>query len=387
MSTGASRRSWALDATLAFVVALAEIRYINNGIGVITQWPTPQWLGRLAQSVPLQWPEAVALAVLGSLPLAFRRRCPLLALWLVAAGTMPSFVVNPDLVFISCIALCIAIYSAAAYGRHRRWTLVSLPVAAALLVMLFQNAALPSLPNAWVGVLVLLPVGLAGAGIRARRQRDGRDQTEALRAAVGHERAQIARELHDVVTHHVSMMVIQAGAARTVLAVAPDDAREAIRAIETSGRTALVELRGVLGALTAGTEAELAPLPGLDAVPGLVARMRDTGVEVDYRIVGEPRPVPQGVELTAYRVAQEALTNTLKHATGAGASLTVEYAGDRLNIEITDDGPATGEDSTGAGYGLAGLRERVSLHGGSLHAGHRLTGGYRVQATLPLGVS
>ena len=389
-----NRRGRALDATLAFGVALAEIRYVGNGVGVITEWPTPGWLGRLARSIPLGGPEAVLLAALASLPLALRRRCPLLALWLVAAGAVPSLVVNPDLVFIACIALCVAIYNAAAYGRHRRWTLVSLPVVAALLVVLFQNAALPSLPNAWVGVLVLLPVGVAGAGIRARRQRDERDRRlqqlergQTLRAAVGQERAQIARELHDVVTHHVSMMVIQAGAARTVLAAAPDDAREAIQAVETSGRTALLELRGVLGALTAGAQPELAPLPGLGAVPELVARMRATGMPVDYRIVGEPRPLPQGVELTAYRIVQEALTNTLKHAAGASASVTVEYAPDHLDIEITDDGSAGDVNASGAGHGLTGLRERISIHGGSLHAGRRLVGGYRVHATLPLGLS
>jgi signal transduction histidine kinase len=394
VSTAVNRRRWALDATLAFAVALAEVRYVSNGIATITDWPTPQWLGRLARGVPLGTVEAEVLAVLASLPLALRRKSPLLALWLVAAGTLLSLAVNPDVAFIACIALCVAIYSAAAYSIHRAGTLASLPAMALLLVALFQDAALPSLPHAWVGVLVLLPVGLAGAGIRARRRRDHRERTfqqqersEALRVAVGQERARLARELHDVVTHHVSMMVILAGAARTVLAAGPEDAREAIRAVETSGRTALLELRGVLGALTAGADAELAPLPGLDAVPELVARIRGTGMPVDYHIVGEPRPVPQGVELTAYRIAQEALTNTLRHATAASATITVEYAPDHLNIEITDDGAPAEEHPSSAGYGLAGLRERVAIQGGSMDAGRRLTGGYRVHATLPFGVS
>ncbi|MEV4624524.1 histidine kinase [Asanoa sp. NPDC049573] len=386
------RRSGVLDGALALALVLAWLRYVHNGVGLIVGWPTPGPLERLAQSVPIQPAEAMLLVVLAAAPLVLRRRYPLLVLWLVSAGTVPSLGVNPDLVFVACIVLGVAIYSAAAYSPHRRWTLLSLPVSAALLVVLFQNAALPNLPNAWVGALVLLPIAIAGIGIHVRRQHDERDreiqareQAEALRTAAERERARIARELHDVVTHHVSMMVIQTGAARTVLTSAPDDVREALLAVETTGRTALRELRGVLGVLTTGTEAELAPPPGLDAVPELIARVRDAGMSIDYRVIGEPRPIPVSIGLTAYRIAQEALTNTVKHAAGASASVIVEYTADQLRVEVTDAGSPAAPAATGAGYGLAGLRERVCADGGTLHAGRRLTGGYRVRALLPLG--
>lgn len=390
-----TRRGWALDALLALALTFATLRYVRNGIGVVLGWPSPEWLGRLAHDPPIGTAAAIVLVALAAPPLVARRQYPLPALWLASAGSVASLAINPDVVFIACVVLGVAIYSAAAYSPHRRGMLASLPVAAVLLVVLFQNAALPNLPHAWVGVLILLPIALAAAGVRARRRRDGREReireherAEALRAAAARERAQLARELHDVVTHHVSMMVIQAGAARTVLTSAPDDVRDAMLAVETSGRTALVELRGVLGALTAGAEAELAPLPGLDEVPQLIARMRDTGVPVDYRVVGEPRAVPEGVGLTAYRIAQEALTNTLRHAAGAAASVVVEYAPAELRVEVTDAGSAAvAPASGGAGYGLAGLRERVALHGGTLQTGRRLTGGFRVFALLPLAPS
>jgi signal transduction histidine kinase len=261
--TGVVLRSWAPDAALALALALLGVRYAGNGV---------------APHAVVGPSGAVLLAASAAVPLAFRRRWPLLVLWLVSGLTVPALVINPDVVFVACILLGVAVYSAAAHSPHRSATLASLPVAAALLVVLFQNAALPHLPNEWVGVLILLPIAVAAAGIRVRRGRDERDrerQGEVLRAAAAQERARIARELHDVVTHHVSMMVIQTGAARTVLAAEPDEARKAMLAVEATGRSALSELRGVLGALTGGTTAELAPQPGLDGVPGLVARVRD----------------------------------------------------------------------------------------------------------------
>lgn len=392
MTTGVNRRSWALDAGLALALALVGVRYARHGGGPIVDRPSTGLLRSVAQPVTIDPRVAMLLVVLAAAPLALRRRYPLLALWLVSGLTVPLLDINPDVVFVGCIVLGVAIYSAAAYSPHRLAALVSLPAAAVLLVVLFRNAALPNLPNEWVGALVLLPIAVAATGIRVRRQRGERDrerrahrQTEALRAAAGEERARIARELHDVVTHHVSMMVIQAGAARTVLAAAPDDAREALLAVEATGRTALSELRGVLGVLTTGTAAELAPQPGLDAVPELIARLRDAGVTVDYKVIGEPRPVPHGIGLTAYRIAQEALTNTVKHAAGAGASVVLEYATDHLRMEVTDTGSGTAPNPDGVGYGLAGLRQRVSVYGGTLHTGRRLTGGYQVRAQLPLG--
>jgi signal transduction histidine kinase len=227
-----------------------------------------------------------------------------------------------------------------------------------------------------------------------------REQAEALRRAVEHERAHIARELHDVVTHNVSVMVIQAGAARKVMDTAPDQAREALLAVEASGRAAMSELRHVMGLLTmtatatdtrsrgSATMADLAPQPSLDQVDVLVARVRDTGLPVELTVAGQPRPLPSGVELTAYRVVQEALTNTVKHAVGATARVLVEYGADHLRVEVTDTGgapdSAAATGTTGTGRGLIGLHERLAVYGGTLLTGPHPLGGYRVKALIPL---
>jgi signal transduction histidine kinase len=216
-----------------------------------------------------------------------------------------------------------------------------------------------------------------------------------LGRATEQERARIARELHDVVTHNVSMMVIQAGAARKVVDTTPDQAREALLAIEAGGRAAMTELRHVMGLLTmdsdgpdpAGTT-DLMPQPGLDGLPTLIARVRHTGIPVELTTSGRPRPVPPGVELAAYRVVQEALTNTVKHAAGATATVLVEYGADQLRVEVTDTGGASHSPAgTGNGRGLIGLRERLAVYGGTLRTGPRLRGGYRVDARIPLEAS
>ncbi|MGW9118589.1 sensor histidine kinase, partial [Streptomyces sp. NPDC055663] len=213
--------------------------------------------------------------------------------------------------------------------------------------------------------------------------------------------ARIARELHDVVTHNVSVMVIQAGAARTVMKTSPGQAAEALLAVEAGGRAAMTELRHVMGLLTmadedgdeepdagadlAGTAAELTPQPGLDQLEMLVGRVRDTGLAVDLTVTGSPRPLPPGLELAAYRVVQEALTNTVKHASGATAAVTVEYGLQQLRVEVTDAGGHPGEGANaGSGRGLIGLRERLAVYDGTLNTGRRLTGGYRVEALIPL---
>lgn len=225
-----------------------------------------------------------------------------------------------------------------------------------------------------------------------------REQAEVLRGAVEQERARIARELHDVVTHNVSVMIIQAGAARTVMKSSPELAGEALLAVEAGGRAAMTELRHVMGLLTPdsedrGTEQEeetdshagLAPQPGLEQLDTLVGRVRDAGLPVALTVSGPPRPLPPGVELTAYRVVQEALTNTVKHASGATAAVTVDYGPERLRVEVTDTGGHRGGGAlAGNGRGLIGLRERLAVYEGTLNTGRRLNGGYRVEALIPL---
>jgi signal transduction histidine kinase len=382
----------ALDTAWAAGLALTGLHYASEGVWPPVERP-PAAGAMIAVGLVPGIPAAMFLAVAAGLSLALRRRYPLLVLWAVCAGTALLLGTNADLIFLGCLVLGSAIYSAAAYSPHRAATLASMPIAATLLVLYFQNAALPDLPHTFVGVLVLAPITMAATGIRVRRRRAEqekvrreREEAEVTRAAVERERARIARELHDVVTHHVGMMVIQAGAARMVLGTAPGDAQEALLAVEATGRSALGELRDVLGVLGSGPAAGLRPQPGLGNVPELIARIRDAGVTVDYQVLGEPRTVPDGIGLTAYRVAQEALTNAVHHAAGAEATVVVEYTPDQLRIEVTDIGTDAGTVA-GAGHGLAGLRERVALHGGTFAAERRLSGGFRVYARLPLAAS
>jgi signal transduction histidine kinase len=187
-------------------------------------------------------------------------------------------------------------------------------------------------------------------------------------------------------------MVIQAGAARKVMQANPDQAREALLAVEAGGRAAMAELRHVMGLLTMDSDGPnpaattgLTPQPGLDRLEALVQRVRDTGIPVELTVAGQPRPLLPGVELTAYRVVQEALTNTVKHAAGATATVLIEYSTDQLRVEVTDTGGTPGASATvGNGHGLIGLRERLAVYGGTLHTGRRLSGGYRVKALCPL---
>ncbi|MER7762893.1 histidine kinase [Streptomyces sp. NPDC097619] len=229
-----------------------------------------------------------------------------------------------------------------------------------------------------------------------------RERESAARGAVDAERARIAAELHDIVSHNVSLMIVQAGAAREVLASMPEEAAAAMGAVESAGRTTMTELRTLLGLLAPaqdgtddpyGGAAELAPQPSLDGLGRLIDKIAFAGLPVDVRISGEPRPLPTGIDVTAYRIIQEALTNALKHGDGEGAEVTVRYADNALRVEVLNGGssvltggrpPAPRGSGEGTGRGLTGLRERVALYGGDLDARRRLGGGYRVRARLPL---
>lgn len=375
-----------LDAALALVISLIGAHYV-----AIVQMPRPA-----------AWTGALLLVPCAAAPLALRRRFPLAVLWTVMPVALLIRYDSADIAYYAGVLCIIAAYSAAAYCPHPVAALVSLPVAAAVLVVLFDSALLPSFPNGVIALLVLVPVFAVAYEMRMWRGRveEGRarllalqhEQVAALDRAVEHERARIARELHDVVTHNVSVMVIQAGAARKIMDAAPDKAREALLAVEAGGRAAMAELRQVMGLLTtdadgpgAVAEAALAPQPGLGRLAALVGGVRQSGMAVELSVVGQERPVPPGVELAAYRVVQEALTNTVKHASGATAEVTVEYAADHLRVEVADTGGRPGASaSSGSGRGLIGLRERLTVYGGTLQAGPRPRGGYRVKALIPL---
>jgi signal transduction histidine kinase len=298
------------------------------------------------------WP----FTVLTTLPLAARRRYPLLTFWVVVLATQ---LVRVNATWITVLAYVIAAYSAIAYSRYRAGAIAGLVFAAALAGVTFRHTD-PALPG-WSGpFFVLLVAGVLASLIRSWQQRLHASQRrftelqeaqeEATRRAVEVERARIAAELHDVVTHNVSVMVIQTGAARKVMDAEPEMSRQAMLAVEDSGRAALSELRHVMGLLSASDGERpdgLEPQPGLAQLGTLVEGVRAAGIPVSVAVSPPPGPLPPGVDLTAYRVVQEALTNTLKHAAGAAASVVVGYRGDLLEIEVTDTGgtPRVGSGS------------------------------------------
>ncbi|WP_329376681.1 histidine kinase [Streptomyces sp. NBC_01351] len=398
-------RARQFDMLLALAIGIATLYYaIDNWKQQVPEFPPgavrhvpPTGLGGLALMATL--------ALIASAALALRRRYPLAVLCVVTAAAL----LTPyDVSRLTFYAFVIAVYSAAVHSPYRVVTLAAMPVAV-LLVGTSGNSVKPIVPSQYVTLLILVPMAVAAIGLRTWKLRTDesrarltaleREQAEALRRAVEHERARIARELHDVVTHNVSVMIIQAGAARKIMKTSPEQAGEALLAVEAGGRAAMTELRHVMGLLTMADEpegadgdtdptdtaAELAPQPGLDQLGMLVGRVRDTGLPVGLTVTGPPCPLPPGVELAAYRVVQEALTNTVKHASGATAAVTVEYGPDRLRVEVTDTGGRPGAGAgAGNGRGLLGLRERLAVYDGTLSTGRRLTGGYRVEALIPL---
>jgi signal transduction histidine kinase len=213
-----------------------------------------------------------------------------------------------------------------------------------------------------------------------------REETE--RAAVVEERRRIARELHDVIAHSVTLMTVQAGAARLLLAEDPERAREPVLSVEETGRRALAELRRMLGILRSDeAEASLAPQPGLARIDDLLAQARRAGLPVELAIAGETRVLPPGVDLAAYRIVQEALTNAHRHAGPAHAQVFLRYGSEALELEVTTDGRDAANGADRGGHGLVGMRERVALYDGTFEAGPSADGGYVVRARLPVAVS
>lgn len=234
----------------------------------------------------------------------------------------------------------------------------------------------------------------AGVGIRRLRERNAlleqltdqlaREREEKARLARLEERARLARELHDLVAHGVTVMVLNTGAARALVDENPAAAKTALRTVEDAGRDALSELRRVLGVLRQGFDGELRPPRGLRDLDELAGQVRGSGLQVDLIVEGEPRELPSGVALSAFRIVQEALTNTLKHASATRATVNVRYETDRVGLEIIDDGRGGAPHAAHQGHGLSGLRERAELYGGTVTAGPGPGGGFRVTATLPL---
>jgi signal transduction histidine kinase len=221
--------------------------------------------------------------------------------------------------------------------------------------------------------------------LRSEREQLLVDEHEGRTAeAIADERARIARELHDVVAHAISVIVLQARGGRRMLGEHPEETRSALDAIERAGEQALGEMRRLLGMLRDTDERmALAPQPGLGRLEELAAEVGTAGLPVDVRVEGEPVDLPPGVDVSAYRIVQEALTNSLKHAGPARATVVVRYIPDALEVEVMDDGRGNGA-GVGSGHGLAGIRERVGAYGGDLEAGAHPEGGFRVRARLKL---
>ena len=381
-SLGTAWRGWRdlspRGADVALALALTLLIVVESAAG--------------ASRDPFSRPGAGSpIALLMTVPLAWRRRQPLLVFGLVVVSATIAFMTAP---YVAIVAIMVAAYSVGAYSRYRRLSLGVMLVTASVVVAF--GGGLPPIPQ-WTGpYAILLPLWLVGNAIRSRQLRADafedratrleREQERATQAAIAEERARIARELHDVVAHNVSVMIVQAGAARHVLKASPEQATGALRAVEASGREAMAELRHLLGLLSPeGTDIGLAPQPGVEHLETLVRRVGEAGLPVTLHIEGQPRPLPPGIDLTAYRIVQEALTNALKYAGLACTDVILDYRESGLKVEILDDGLGNpGREGGETGHGLVGMRERVALYGGTLEAGPRLARGYAVRAWLPL---
>ncbi|MFB4299202.1 sensor histidine kinase [Actinomadura sp. NTSP31] len=392
-----SRRALATDAAFALILTAVALLVAAKTGG---DHPQKMDFGPDAPPAPPAPPDGVddgtgaahpswSLTVLSVLPLAFRRVYPLTTFWVVLVAACA---LKNGLSWVTVLACLVGGFSAIAHSRYRTQAVASLGAAAVLAGLAYRGTA-ASLPDWSAPFFILLAAGVLAMTVRSWRRRlaeTERERDEAARRAVEVERARIAAELHDVVTHNVSVMVIQTGAARKVVDADPELSKKALLDVEASGRAAMAELRHVMGLLAPSVDEAAGvpvPQPGLDRLGPLIDRVRATGLRVTADLDPPPGPLPPGVDLTAYRVVQEALTNAMKHASGASAAVAVRCDGDDLRIEITDTGGAPGEGAAGAragnGRGLINLRERLAVYGGTLESGRTLAGGFRVAATIP----
>ena len=339
---------------------------------------------------------AYALVLVHGLPLVVRRRWPLAVLGAGIVSGMAIAWLGLPLVVLG-LALPVQVYTVAAW-RPRPRSLAGLAAAEAGLALVQLAGPNPPDASTWLAnSLVVAAAWLLGDLLRRWRERAEaferlaaelqRAREELARSAVAEERLRIARELHDVVAHSMSVIAVQSGVGAHVLDTRPEEARRALAAIETVSRSALQELRRMLGVLRdPGAGGELAPAPGLDGLGALVDRLAEAGLTVRVRIEGERPEVPPLADLSAYRIVQEALTNVVRHAGPASADVVVRYAANEIDVEVTDDGRGGTSLAApgGGGQGIAGMRERAAVTGGELEAGPLPGGGFRVAARLPL---
>jgi signal transduction histidine kinase len=364
------------------VAALLELIFGRNSPG--------------APSTSLRY--AVPAVVLLVAPLFARRRFPFAApasYWLIATAiSLVDGVLIPFMVSLFPVGLAAAFLLGNLRDARRAWA--GLAIVLGCITTIVYN-----IPGHLTAELILIPVDFgiawaAGLALREHAQKAEaaevradqaeRDREAAARIAVAEERARIARELHDIVAHAVSVMVLQVGAVRHKLPDSLAEDKDALTDVERAGRRALTEMRRLLAAMRReGEEAELVPQPGLDGLDSLLAEISRAGLPVELHVDGDPVALPRGIDLSAYRIVQEGLTNALKHARASDADVTVRYRPDELEIEIRDNG--LGSSTTdGLGHGLVGVRERVKIYGGEMTAGTANGGGFVLSTRLPLDV-
>jgi signal transduction histidine kinase len=342
---------------------------------------------------------AVPAVVVIVLPLFARRRFPFTApaaYWLLAAAlTFADGLLIPFMISLFPVGMASAFLLGNLRDSRQAWTGLAIVLGGITTVVY-------NIPGHATPELLIIPVNFgiswaAGFALRERAEKAEaaeiratqaeREREAAARVAVAEERARIARELHDIVAHAVSVMVLQVGAVRHKLPDVLAEDRDALRGVEQAGRTALAEMRRLLGAMRReGDEAELVPQPGLEALNSLLEEIGRAGLPVQLHVDGEPFPLPRGIDLSAYRIVQEGLTNALKHARATNADVTVRYRSDELQLEVRDNGEGV-STSDGLGHGLVGVRERVKIYGGEMSAGTLNGGGFVLSTRLPFGGS
>jgi signal transduction histidine kinase len=371
------RRSLAFDLALALVATATELAQVIGGAGA----PSP---------------ASITLAVIAGGAIVLRRKAPLAVLATTLAAGVAVVALGDEP---SGVSVLIALYTTAAICE-RRVSLVALaPTLAVIGVLSVATADVEGRETSALGgalIASVLTIGVWGLGayaqtrrrylgeLQARAAAAEREREQLARIAVHEERASIARELHDIVAHSVSVMLVGVRGARDVLGTSPDTADDTLARVERSGEQSLTELRRILALLREPEQsADSHPQPSLAELSALVTDYREAGLPVRLQVIGEPMPLPSGVELSVYRIVQEALTNALKHADPTDVTVTLAFRDGRLELEVVDDGPPARGTAT-TGQGIVGMRERVALLGGRLETGQRDGGGFRVAAQLPI---
>jgi len=385
--------AWLKDHPFAADVLLASVLMV---IILPQQWQTPPD----TENVVFRDPNAVGflLSLLGSAPLAWRRRAPLTVLALTGFGAA-AYELSGFATSIAPFGMLVALYTVGAHCNRRESRIAAAMSGLTLAVVLMGVRWEVTIGNIISNFTIFGTAWLIGDNLKTRRAYVASLEERALRAeqtraaeaqrAVAEERTRIARELHDVVAHSMSVMLVQTGAARRVLDTDPAQAAAALQAVEATGRDAMTEMRRLLGVLREDSApASLAPQPSLAGLEALVAQFAEAGLAVTLELQGVERKLPAGIELSAYRIVQEALTNALKHAgPGVAVAVTVHCGDEGLDVRVLDDGRGAAAAAVGngsGGHGVLGMRERVDVCGGELVAGPRVGGGFEVHARLPV---